>query len=259
MDGEQHVGRLSLPVGGPLVVTMLELHVVPAHPRAAMTERRHRHHPAAAAGDRRPQPVDESEVAEMIGRELRLPPGPDPCLGARHDPGVGDQQIDAPTRRQEPFGERGDTVEIAQIELVNLHTLHTRQRLGSRGGRRAGTTTRAPAPTRARSSPTQCPSSRQSPPPAGQSNRCLRAPRRPSSRHRTRNRRGVARKARCHGTGPRTPRRTRPAAPRHTYGAFRSSTARYPGTRHNPPDNTHPTSRLDPGAAVSTTRNNATE
>ena len=70
----------------------------------------------------------------MIGRELRLPPGPDPGLGARHDPGVGDQQINPPTRRQEPFGERGDTVEIAQIELVDLHTVDTCQRLGSRGG-----------------------------------------------------------------------------------------------------------------------------
>ena len=73
-------------------------------------------------------------MAEMVGRELRLPPRPDPGLGARHDPGVVDQQINAPTRRQEPIGERGDTVEIAQIELVDLHTLHTRQRLGSRGG-----------------------------------------------------------------------------------------------------------------------------
>ena len=86
----------------------------------------------------------------MIGRELRLPPGPDPGLGARHDPGVGDQQINVPIRCQEPIGERGDTVEIAQIELVDLHTVDTCQRLGSRGGRRAGTTTRAPAPIRAR-------------------------------------------------------------------------------------------------------------
>ena len=134
MDGEQRVGRLGLPVSGPLVVAVLELHVVPAHPRAAMTERRHRHHPGADTGDRRPQPVDEGEVAEMIGRELRLPPRPNTGLGARHDPGVSDQQINVPIRCQEPIGERGDTVEIAQIELVDLHTLHTRQRLGSRGG-----------------------------------------------------------------------------------------------------------------------------
>ena len=70
----------------------------------------------------------------MIGGELRLPPGADPGLGARHDPGVGDQQIDVPTRRQEPFGERGDTVEVGQIELVDLDTVDTLQSVGSRGG-----------------------------------------------------------------------------------------------------------------------------
>ena len=209
MNGEQHVGRLGLPVGGPLVVSALELHVVPAHPRAAMTERRHRHHPAADAGDRRPQPVDEGEVAEMIGRELRLPPRPDTGLGARHDPGVGDQQIDAPTRRQEPFGERRrhcrDRPDRARRSPHRRHQPTLRQ--PPRGGEPAPRHGRRRRPGRV-SSPTQCPSSRQSPPPADQSNRCLRARRRPSSRHRIRNRRGVARKARCHGTGPRTPRRT---------------------------------------------------
>ena len=209
MDGEQHVGRLGLPVGGPLVVTALELHVVPAHPRAAMTERRHRHHPGADAGDRRPQPVDEGEVAEMIGRELRLPPGPDTGLGARHDPGVGDQQINAPTRRQEPFGERGDTVEIAQIELVDLNTVDTSQRLGSRGGaagRHHDTGAGADQGAR-RLQPNAGVAASHHRQPASQID---------AFEHVGGRRRGtepgtdgaLRGKARCHGTGPRTPRRT---------------------------------------------------
>ena len=73
-------------------------------------------------------------MAEMIGGELRLPPRPDAGLGARHDPSVGDQQINAPTRRQEPFGEPGDTLEIAQIEPVDLNTVDPSPRRGSRRG-----------------------------------------------------------------------------------------------------------------------------
>ena len=207
MNGEQRIGSLGLPVSGPLVVAVLELHVVPAHSRAAMAERRYRHHPGADAGDRRPQPVDEGEMAEMIGRELRLPPGPDPCLGARHDPGVGDQQINAPTRRQEPFGERGDTVEIAQIELVDFHTVDTCQRLGSRGGA-AGRhhDTGACADQGARSSPTQCPSSRRSPAPAGRVRSMLSGTSAAVVAALNPEPTGRCRKARCHGTGPRTPR-----------------------------------------------------
>ena len=121
-----------------------------------MTERRHRHHPAAGAGDRRPQPVDESEVAEMIGRELRLPPWPNPGLGARHDPGVSDQQIDVPIRRQEPFGDAA-TLSRSPRSSSSISTPSTPANASAAAaGRRAGTTTRAPAPTRARSR-TECP------------------------------------------------------------------------------------------------------
>src|SRR5579859_7816186 len=71
---EQRVGRLGLPVGRPLVVSVLELHVVPADRRAPVPERGQRDDPGATVvRESRPQQVREHVVTQMVGRELGLP------------------------------------------------------------------------------------------------------------------------------------------------------------------------------------------
>ena len=82
LHGEQHVGGLRLAVRLPLVVAALELRIVPANARAAVPAGRDGDDARPAAGERRPEAVDEREVAEVIGRELRLP-----ARGRRASPG----------------------------------------------------------------------------------------------------------------------------------------------------------------------------
>ena len=129
LDGEQHVRRLRLPVRLPLVVAALELHVVPAHARTAVTGRGDGDDAGASLCDRGPEPVDERVVAEVVGRELRFPARSDTCLGAGHDARVVDEDVDAAVRGQEAFGEGPYGVEIGEVERVDLDSLDAADRL----------------------------------------------------------------------------------------------------------------------------------
>lgn len=110
-----------------------------------MGARGHRDHAGAAGLDRRPQPVDEREVTEVVGRELRLPTRPDPRLRAGHDPGVVDDEVDRAARVEEPLGEGAHALQVAEIEFVQFDTVEAARAFQAVSGRRAGTTTRAPA------------------------------------------------------------------------------------------------------------------
>lgn len=59
-------------------------------------------------------------MAEVVGGELGLPARPDAGLGAGHDAGVGDEQVDPPPGGEEAVGERTDAVEVTQVQLVDL-------------------------------------------------------------------------------------------------------------------------------------------
>ncbi len=121
VDGEQHVGGFRLPVRLPLVVPVVKGQVVPADARHAVSGRGYRHDPAPTRRDRRPQPVDQRVVTQMIGRELGLPAGSEQRpLGQRHDSGVVDDDVDGAARGQEPFGERPDAFLVTQVERVDL-------------------------------------------------------------------------------------------------------------------------------------------
>ena len=74
-----------------------------------------------------------------------------PHQRAGHDRGAVDQQVDRAAGGEEAVGERGDAVEVAEVELGDLHAVDARERLaGGVRARRAGTTTCAPAAASAR-------------------------------------------------------------------------------------------------------------
>jgi hypothetical protein len=74
-----------------------------------------------------PSAIDGREMAEVVGCELGLPAGPDPGLRTRHDPGVVDHQVDRPAGCDEASGERVDTRQIAEVQLVDLDAIDAGQ------------------------------------------------------------------------------------------------------------------------------------
>jgi hypothetical protein len=59
-------------------------------------------------------------MPEVVGRELRLPPGPDPGFGAGHHGGVVDQQVDLSAGREEAGRELPDAVEVSEVKGADL-------------------------------------------------------------------------------------------------------------------------------------------
>jgi hypothetical protein len=131
VHGEEHVGRLGLPVRLPLVISPLEPHVVPADAGPAVPGGGDRDDPRSVAGarDRGPEPVDERVVTEVVGGELRLPAGPDPRLRAGHDPGVVDDDVGAAAGGEEPFGEAAHALQVTEVEFVDLDAVEAGERL----------------------------------------------------------------------------------------------------------------------------------
>lgn len=125
VDGEQHVRGLGLPVRLPLVVALAPVDVVPADPREVVAARGHGDDPGAAGLDGRPEPVDEGEVTEVVGGELGLPAGADAGLRAGHDPGAVDDEVDGPSRGEEPVGEGAHALQVAEVEVVRLDAVET--------------------------------------------------------------------------------------------------------------------------------------
>ena len=68
-------------------------------------------------------------MAEVVGRELRLPARPDARLRAGHDRRVVDQDVDAAPGVEEALGEGVDAVEVAEVELVDLDALDAGEHL----------------------------------------------------------------------------------------------------------------------------------
>ena len=52
-----------------------------------------------------PQSVGQSEVAEVVGGELRFPTGTNPRLGTGHDTGIVDQHVDMEASGKDAFRE----------------------------------------------------------------------------------------------------------------------------------------------------------
>src|SRR3954447_25211784 len=59
----------------------------------------------------------------MVRRELQLPARPDALLGARHHPGVVDQDVDGATRIEEALRKGADAVLVGKVELVDLNVV----------------------------------------------------------------------------------------------------------------------------------------
>lgn len=80
--------------------------------------------------------VGESEVAEMVRRELKLPAGRcQPQLGYRHHPSVVDQDVE----RSAPARDEGrDRVRLGQIERPDVYGRIARRRGDLRGGLGSG-------------------------------------------------------------------------------------------------------------------------
>lgn len=68
-------------------------------------------------------------MAEVVGRELRLPARSDSGLRAGHDPGIVDQQVDGAAGSDEASGEAADTVEVGEVQFVDLHVVDADDRL----------------------------------------------------------------------------------------------------------------------------------
>src|ERR1700694_3592195 len=134
LDGEQRIGGFRPSVRLPLVIAVLELDVVPADGRVAVTGRGYGDDASSFPGESGPQPVDEREVAEVVGRELRLPPGADARFGTGHDCGAVDHDVGGSVSGQETLRESADAVEIPEVELVDLDAVDGRdRRLRGRG------------------------------------------------------------------------------------------------------------------------------
>lgn len=67
-------------------------------------------------------------MTQVIDVELRFPSGSDPSVGARHDRGIADEQIDTAAGTEEPGTECRDRVRIGEVEFVDLDAVHTGQR-----------------------------------------------------------------------------------------------------------------------------------
>lgn len=90
-----------------------------------MPDRGHRDDPPAAGRERGPEPVGQREVAQVVGRELRLPAGADAGLRVGHDGCVVDQDVDRPPGGEEAVSGRADAAEVREVQLVDLDPLQT--------------------------------------------------------------------------------------------------------------------------------------
>ena len=125
---EQGVGRLRPPVCNPLVVgALLETGIIQAHITEAVPGRgQHDHTRRLPVDHERRQPIHQHEVAEVVGAELHLEAVAGGGLGARHDPGVGDQHVDAVVPvSDELVCEGPDRLERGEVCPVQLDVLRS--------------------------------------------------------------------------------------------------------------------------------------
>jgi hypothetical protein len=118
LDGEEHVGRLGLPVGEARIVrATVEEEVVEDDGRSAVPAGAHGHDARGAVGSQRvAQPEGQGEVAHVVRGELQLPSERGVGLRRVHDPGVVDEHVQRPVPRR---GERLDGPEVHEVELTD--------------------------------------------------------------------------------------------------------------------------------------------
>ena len=123
LEGEERVGRLRLPVGGPVeVLGVLEVGVVPQDRRLEVAGRRQAHDARRRGGEQRRQDeVGEEEVAEVVGAELHLEPVGGARERARHHAGVVDEQVDARVALDQLGGGLAHAGQRGQVEHERLH------------------------------------------------------------------------------------------------------------------------------------------
>jgi hypothetical protein len=64
-------------------------------------------------------------MTEMVHGELSFPAGADSGLGAGHDCGAGDEDVDTASRGEEASGELVDAAGIGKVECFDLHPVDT--------------------------------------------------------------------------------------------------------------------------------------
>ncbi len=96
-DGKQDIGSPGPSIGNPGIVgRVLEVRVFDIDIRKAVTERCEVHQSFAGRNQGRDS-IDEGEIAEMVGAELRLEAIGRVTKGGRHDTGTGNDDIEAMT------------------------------------------------------------------------------------------------------------------------------------------------------------------
>ena len=138
LDREQDVGGLRTAVGRPCVVRRaLEIRIVEIDVGNLMAGRRQIDEPRAGLHQRR-DAVDQHEMAEVVGPELRLEPVRRLAEWRRHDARVGDDEIEAPPVVDQRVGASAHAFQRRQVELDELKAAAVGGVGAHRSGRRLG-------------------------------------------------------------------------------------------------------------------------
>ena len=118
LQGEQHVGRLRLPVRLPwLVLARVVVGIVPTDPGDRWPLRADVHDARWRASDqRRHEQVGEQEVAEVVRAELQLETIDRAVERRRHHAGVVDEEVDSIVVFADPRREFPDACQRRQVE-----------------------------------------------------------------------------------------------------------------------------------------------
>src|SRR5262245_20223812 len=119
-NGEEDVGCLGAAIGDEgFIGCSLEIWIVEVYVRKAVAGGREIDQAAACAKQGR-DAVDENEVAEVIGAELRLEAVARLRKRRGHDSGIGDDQVEGLAFSHEPIGTEADAFEAGEIEFDEL-------------------------------------------------------------------------------------------------------------------------------------------
>jgi hypothetical protein len=99
-----------------IVAALLVIRIVEIHIAELMPHRGYAHHPAAC-GNEIGQSVDQQEMTEVIGAELRLETICRAAQGRSHDPRIGDDQIEPLAACTQRGGGGSDARQIRQVQL----------------------------------------------------------------------------------------------------------------------------------------------
>src|ERR1700733_10931222 len=117
LDREQNVGGLRAPVAHPCVVgRALEIWIVEINVGNLMAGRGEIDQPCPRL-HQRCDPIDQYEMAEMVGAELRLEPVCGLAGWRRHDARVANHEIERLAARDERVSASADARKRRQVEL----------------------------------------------------------------------------------------------------------------------------------------------